>query len=345
MKKLSAILLLFVAITLSAVAQNSSPKYVFYLIGDGMGFEHMKLAKERLCFESFPSSGSVTTRSQSDEVTDSAAAGTALASGKKTSNGTLGMSPEHDQEYGSIIIDAQSAGRKTAIMSSVSLDHATPAAFYAHVPKRSMYYEVAEFVTNSKVDFFAGAGFKEPKQLFDKFRKAGYTILKGAEAEIAGQKIIWIQQDGKDENQVPYKVDRKDEQEEMNLPDMVDEAIEFLMATPNNGFLLVAEAGLIDWAAHENSVEKTRGEVEDFNDAVEEALDFYEEHPTETLIVVTSDHETGGLSLNANGTASWSTGGHSAADVPIFAIGVGAEEFQGKMDNTDVANKLRTLLK
>ncbi len=334
--------LLLATLSLSAVAQES-PKYIFYFIGDGMGYEHVKLTGEELCFESFPTKGSVATRSSSDEVTDSAAAGTALASGQKTSNGTLGMNAAHTKKLTSIIPDARAAGLSTAVLSSVSLDHATPAAFYAHVPKRSMYYEVSGFVAASGIDILAGAGFKDPKGNIAKIKKAGYQIVSGGDAELTGNgKFVWIQTEGKDENQVPYKVERGEG--DMALPDMVEEVVENLEQRPR-GFLVVAEGGLIDWGSHENSAEKTRGEVEDFDEAVAEALEFYKEHPAETLIIVTADHETGGLSFDSNGTAQWSSGGHTAADVPIYAIGVGAENFSGKMDNTDVPRKIRELLK
>ncbi len=334
--------LLLALICSISFASAQSPRYIFFMIGDGMGAEQVKLTNERPCFLNFPVTGEITTYSADADITDSAAAGTALSTGKKTSNGTVGMSPDHSENYYSIVADAMSAGYGTAIMTSVSLDHATPASFYAHRPSRNDYYEISGFVAESGVNIFAGAGFKDPRENLKAMKKAGYKIVRGQDANINGKKVIWIQDETADQSQLPYKYNRGEN--DMELPDMLEEVIDALEKS-HKKFFVMAEGGMIDWACHDNNAYLARGEVEDFDEAVQEALDFYEDHRSETLIVVTADHETGGLTVNEDGSVSWTTDYHTGANVPVYAIGVGAEKFQGTLNNIDIPNILRTLIK
>lgn len=338
MKKTLLILLL---VTLSVMGMAQKPKYVFYFIGDGMGFNHVALGGgDSLCFTKFPAKGNLTTKSASSKITDSAAAGTALATGSKTSNGTLGMLPDRETKLKSVAYDAHQSGRMVGILTTVSVDHATPAAFYANVEQRGMAYEIASQLPTTGFELFAGAGFVKPKELFDTFADSAYVVVRGRNAELTSPKMIWIQDEGKNMGELPFALsDRK--ADDMTLPEMTKKAITFLSSDESKGFFMMVEGGKIDWAAHSNNALNVRGEVIDFAQAVAHALAFYEAHPDQTLIVVTADHETGGLSLDPIG---WSSKDHTAANVPIYAIGVGADNFAKPLDNTQVPQIIRTLL-
>lgn len=337
MKKIAFIsILLLCSITL----WGKGPKYVFYFIGDGMGMNHVELGGgDSLNFTQFPYKGTLTTHSANKKITDSAAAGTALATGTKTANGTLGLSADLKTKLKSVAYTAKETGRKVGIISSVSIDHATPAAFYANAESRNMSYEIASQLPTSGFDLFAGAGFVKPKELFQTFADSLYTIIRGKDAVLDGQKIVWIQEVGKDVGELPYAATKR-QADDLTLPIFTQKAIEFLANNTSKGFFMMVEGGKIDWASHANSAKNARGEVQDFAQAISHAIKFYEIHPEETLIIVTADHETGGLSLNPT---RWSSMDHTAANVPIYSIGVGAEKFGKDLDNTDVAKIIETL--
>ncbi len=295
-------------------------------------------------YDHFPIVGTQQTASTNSDVTDSAAAGTALATAQRTSNGTIAMDATHSKQLPSMMIKAKELGWKTAVLSSVSLDHATPAAFYAHSKSRNSYHKISDWVTIAGLDIYAGAGFKDLRDNLTKFKREGYTIFRGEDADIEdARRVVWIQQSGKNSSQLPYKVDRDDD--DMELPDMLEETIEWMEENRAERFIVMAEGGLIDWASHDNNARRVAGEVEDLIDTVEEALDFYEDHPNETLIIVTADHETGGLYFDSQGKAKWTTTGHTDADVPVFAIGVGAENFKGSYKNSELSQKIFDLIK
>ena len=299
--------------------QEKKAKYVFYFIGDGMGVNQvngteMYLAEKEgriglkpLNFTQFPVVNVATTYSRYNSVTCSAAAGTALATGSKTKNGTIGMDSLHKAPLYSVAVKAKNAGKKVGITTSVSVDHATPAAFYAHQPNRSMYYEIGTDLPKAGFDFYAGAGFLRPDNkkdstamnLFELYDREGYTLIRGME-EYANQsgeaaKIIFIQQEGSDQGSLPYAIDRKEG--DLTLAQITENAIQFLTRNNDNGFFLMVEGGKIDWACHGNDAATVFTEVVDMSEAVQKALDFYNQHPDETLIVITADHETGGIVL------------------------------------------------
>ncbi len=317
MKRILAIVLflLFGSFQYDAVAQV---KYVFYFIGDGMGVNQVNAAEmykaeqegrlgvSRLSFTKFPYATVATTYSASNGVTDSAAAGTALATGHKTKNGTIGMDSLQQNPLQSVAERAKAAGRHVGIMSTVSVDNATPAVFYAHQPDRNMYYEIACDIPKSGFEFFGGSGFMAPDRKFDKteapdihgvLEKAGYRVVRGTKGMMNigdAEKVVLIQEQGADTSGFPYAIDRTPE--DMTLPQVVSEAIEFLNKD-DAGFFLMAEGGKIDWACHKNDVGTMIPELLDFSDAVQVAYEFYLKHPDETLIVVSADHETGGFVL------------------------------------------------
>ena len=322
MKRLTYLMLFML---LAVVAQAQQAKYVFYFIGDGMGLNQVnttemylgekqgRIGTEPLCFASFPVAGMATTFSASNSITDSAAGGTALATGVKTYNGAIGVDANKERVM-SVAERAKRAGKKVGVTTSVSVDHATPAAFYGHQPDRSMYYEIALQLPEAGFDFYAGSGFLKPARTFDKkdapsiypiIEQAGYTIARGIDEYQAkagdADKMVLIQKDGTDASSLPYAIDRNEG--DMTLAQITESAIDFLSRDNKKGFFLMVEGGKIDWACHSNDPATMVKEVIDMDNAVRVAYEFYKKHPKETLIVITADHETGGLGLgNSNYT-------------------------------------------
>lgn len=268
------------------------------------------LGRVQTLMTTFPYSGHAATFSKSNGITDSAAAGTCLASGHKTNNGMLGMN-EDTVRIPSIAEELKAQGWGIGIMTTVAIDHATPAAFYAHVPERDKYYKIGEQLAESNFDFFGGAGFHHPQgkhddkpvNLYRNAEKAGYTIAHGIEEAVSYQssaisKMILVQatddQGAKHGDNLPYAIDRKEG--DLTLTQIVSTAIPFLDARYDKFFMMV-EGGMIDYACHGDDAATAIGETWDMDEAMRVAYAFYEQHPDETLIVVTADHETGGLAL------------------------------------------------
>ena len=310
---------LFFVLLTSGMAYAQQAKYVFYFIGDGMGVNQvngteMYLAEQEgrigvkpLLFTTFPAGTMATTFSATNSVTDSSAAGTALATGAKTYNGAIGMDDDKNVLQ-SVAEQARKSGKKVGIATSVSVDHATPAAFYAHQPQRSMYYEIALDLPKAGFDFYAGGGFLKPATTADKkeapsifpiMEDAGYTIARGLDEYKAkaadAKRMVLIQKEGAEPSCLPYAIDR--EAGDLTLPEITESAVSFLTKGNRKGFFLMVEGGKIDWACHSNDPATTFEEVIDLDNAVKVAYEFYKKHPKETLIVVTADHETGGAGL------------------------------------------------
>lgn len=320
--RLSIILLMFLfALTLSA---QGKAKYVFYFIGDGMGVNQVNAAEtylgalqgrigiEPLCFPSFPYSAFVNTQSATNGVTDSAAGGTALACGQKTKNGTLGMLKDLTTSVSSIADWARQSGAAVGITTSVAIDHATPAAFYAHVKERHEQYTIGKQLVESANDFYAGSDFTIPTDpeypngptLYEEANAKGFTISRGyadyQKRAANAKKMILLQSEEAskaDRYSIPYALDRKDG--DLTLTDITRAGIDFLMKKQGekNGFFMMIEGGKIDWACHANDLAFIP-ELIDMDNAVKVAYDFYKQHPDETLIIVTADHETGGIVLS-----------------------------------------------
>lgn len=322
MKRLTYLMLFML---LAVVAQAQQAKYVFYFIGDGMGLNQVnttemylgekqgRIGTEPLCFASFPVAGMATSYSATNSITDSSAGGTALATGVKTYNGAIGVDANKERVM-SVAERAKRAGKKVGVTTSVSIDHATPAAFYGHQPDRSMYYEIALQLPEAGFDFYAGSGFLKPARTFDKkdapsiypiFEQVGYTIARGldeykAKADGAG-KMVLMQKEGASSSSLPYAIDRREG--DLTLAQITESAIDFLSRDNKKGFFLMVEGGKIDWACHANDPATMVKEIVDLDEAVRVAYEFYKKHPKETLIVITADHETGGLALgNSNYT-------------------------------------------
>ncbi len=392
MKKFS-LLLLILLLPLVASAQQKA-KYVFYFIGDGMGFNHVSLTEywlgytqdvfdsRPLSFSAFPVLGWAVTHSESNLITDSAAAGTALSTGSKTKNGMLATGPD-STALESISYKIHDAGYKVGISSTVGINHATPAAFYGHNVNRSNYYEIASEIPASEFEFFAGGGAIESTgddedrvSVYEAIGKGGYVIAEGmddfAAKKDGAEKMMLLQKDGRLRTELPYAIDMKED--DMTQADLVRASIDFLYEEDGEGFFVMSEGGRIDWASHGNDTKAVILETLSLSDAVAEAVRFYNEHPDETLIVVTADHETGGLTLSwekgynlyldkleeircskdkvseeerermneisHEAHIGWTTGDHSAANVPVFAIGAGSGLFSGRMDNTDIPKRI-----
>ncbi len=271
------------------------------------------LGRVQTLMTTFPYSGSAGSYSKSNGITDSAAAGTCLATGQKTKNGMLGLGPD-SARLTTIAEDLKAQGWGIGIMTTVAIDHATPGAFYGHVAKRSMYYEIGQQLSESGFDFFGGAGFhypqgkknKEEVNLYRLAEERGYTVVHRMEelSEIPESrytdisKMILVQKDDdqgtKHGSNLSYAIDRKEG--DLTLRQIVRTAIPFLAARHERFFMMV-EGGMVDYACHGDDAATAFGEVWDMDEAMREAYAFYEQHPDETLIVVTADHETGGLAL------------------------------------------------
>jgi alkaline phosphatase len=270
-----------------------------------------------LLFTQFPYATVAHTFSASNGVTDSAAAGTALATGNKTKNGAIGVNKDM-AEVNSVAVWAKNNGYKVGISTSVSIDHATPASFYAHENSRNNSYQIGLDLIESNFDFYAGSDFVNPnnknakdgktyESLYDLTAKAGYTLARGykdyQKKAKKAQKMILFQSEAasaKDNGSIPYAIDRQ--KGDMTLSEITRAGINFLSKNNEKGFFLMVEGGKIDWACHSNDGATVLTEVQDFDNAIKVAYEFYEQHPEETLIVITADHETGGLSL---GTGSY----------------------------------------
>jgi len=322
MKKIFFIILYSVFCTLYSF---SEVKYLFYFIGDGMGANQVLLSemyrsavqgqplgRVQTLMTTFPYSGHASSYSATNGITDSAAAGTCLATGSKTRNGMLGLGPD-SARLTTIAEDLKAQGWGIGIMTTVAIDHATPAAFYAHVPNRDKYYKIGQQLPESNFDFFSGAGFHhpqgkhddKPQNLYRLAEEAGYTIAHGLEeaSSITSSrdhvisKLILVQPGDSGlhhGSNLPYAIDRKPG--DLTLAQIVSTAIPFLDARYERFFMMV-EGGMIDYACHGDDAATAIGEVWDMDEAMRVAYDFYLAHPDETLIVVTADHETGGLAL------------------------------------------------
>ena len=407
------------------------PKYIFYFIGDGMGPSHILATElylgelqgvigrpQKLVFTQFPESAFVTTFSASNGVTDSAASGTALSTGYKTSNGRIGTDADGNDIY-SVAFDAKNAGMAVGIATTVCINHATPSAFYAHNTDRNNYNEIAQWMLEADYDFYAGGDAKcstaQRNDLYGRAEKQGYTIARGyddykSKAKKA-DKMMLYQKNVAEE--VPYAIDRT--KDDLTLAQITKAGIDFLSKkNKKEGFFMMVEGGKIDYASHRDDAATMIHEMLDFNAAIEEAYEFYKKHKDETLIIVTADHETGGIVLGYTGQykldlkvlesqkvsvdnlvsmleslkettwgkvaemvkenvgveprgnhsaeesvnmnhdlayriaydavydldrkalISWASGNHSGTFVPLFAIGEGADKFNGVIDNTDI---------
>lgn len=302
-----ATLIVFLAVTAAAIAQT--PKYVIYFIGDGMGCNQVyatqaynkAMGLEPVNFYSFPVRALITTYSASSLVTDSSAAGTALSTGTKIKNGVCGIDMAGNilktvSEY------AQEKGIGTGVATTVGINHATPAAFYGHTQSRADYDILSQQLIDSKMDFAAGASFIKgkgselaPKDWVAKAENAGIKVFYGKDKykTVKGKRVICLS-DNIDVDRLEYAIDRKSGQTE--LADFTAAGLDYLYTNfSKKGFVFMVEGGKIDYACHAKDAATAVAEVNDLAKSVQLAIDFYNKHPKETLIIVTADHETGGM--------------------------------------------------
>lgn len=320
MFKVNKIVLLSSLLMTSMSYAANSPKYVFYMIGDGMSSAQRQITEyyleeqdhnsnERLAIDSMPVSGIITTRSADTLVTDSAAAGTALATGVKTDNGVIGLDV-NGHKLRTLLEGARDQGKATGLITTTRLTHATPATFIAKNENRNEENEIAEDYVNSNIDFLAGGGYrhfvtgkdskrKDNKDLVKVFDKEGYRTFIGKSSTSdflkyqpkSGDHVLALFT----KSHLPYALDRVEGQTP-SLVELTAKGID-LLSKDKDGFFLMVEGGRIDHAAHANDVAGVIGDTIAFDNTVKQALAFYKKHPNETLIVVVGDHETGGMGL------------------------------------------------
>lgn len=294
--------------------RSAEPRYIFYFIGDGMGTGHVMAAQtynrvalgneEPLLMLQLPVGGVITTYSASSTVTDSAAAGTALATGKKTRNSMLGMDAD-TIAVTSIAEELHNAGWGVGLVTTVSPDDATPGAFYAHVPARRMTYEIGRQAAESGYEFIAGSSWRgrydkkgEATDLYDYFRTFSdldmVTTVDSARSSKARRIFLTSAAPFNDSN-VGLTIDSIEGA--LTLPEMTAACLEHMQRVSPDRFFMMVEGGNIDHVGHGNDAGSVIIETLNFDKALRHAYDFYLEHPEETLIIVTADHETGGLSV------------------------------------------------
>ena len=343
---------LSMAVSITSCQQSSDntfvdrPKNIVLLIGDGMGLTQMSSLyfgkTDRVHFERFAHIGLIKTWSAREKVTDSAAAATAFASGVKSYNGALGVD-EDTMHVATILEYAADQGLRTGVLATSSITHATPAAFYAHVESRNMHETIAAQLPDTPVHFFAAGGLEffvdreDGQNLIEKLEGNGFTMgtkTLPESIDTRGKYGFLLAPDG-----MPRMLDGRG----AFLPNATSLALDYLGAG-NDGFFMMIESSQIDWGGHANDEDYIITEVQDFNDVVGLVMDFAEANG-ETLVVVTADHETGGYALSAGENyqvtrGTFSTGGHTATLIPVYAFGPGADSFAGIYQNTDIYHKM-----
>lgn len=301
-----------IMLAVAVVAVAESPKYIFYFIGDGMGYGQVNTtqtylrdvysADSVLTMLQLPVAGVVLTYSASNPITDSTAAGTALATGVKTKNGMIGLTPD-SVAVSSIAEQLKVKGYGVGIITSVAPDDATPGAFYANVPSRNNYYEIGVQAAESGFEFMAGAelrGLKRkgvPTDLMDVMKRSGVEVVYGLDkfAETTSNRVILLATNRPHDNGIGYAIDSV--AGAMKLDRMVETGISHLMKHTPDRFFMMVEGGEIDHAGHANDGATIVRDVIAFDESLRVAMDFYRQHPDETLILVTADHETGGFAI------------------------------------------------
>ncbi|MBN2735336.1 MAG: alkaline phosphatase [Spirochaetales bacterium] len=288
---------------------SAKAKYIFLFIGDGMGQAHIDIAEayqksqkgSSLSFTGFPYQCKTTTYNEQGYITDSAAAATALATGQKTYNGLISQNI-NGKNLKTIVEILADKGMKTGIISSVSMDHSTPGAFYAHSVSRYNYYQIAMQAATSPVDYFGGGPFLDSYVPSDQLNPkeamvdAGWIVSEDPfrihfQGDIRSKLYTYQPNRNNEKDSLPYCIDATTE--DVSMADFTEIGIKRLKNP--KGFFMMIEGGKIDWASHANDIATMVHEVIGFSKAVEKAIDFYNEYPDETLIIVTADHETGDL--------------------------------------------------
>jgi len=331
--------------------KSKKPKNIILMIGDGMGtaqiFAGLTANHGNLFLNNFKHVGFSETQSANHYITDSAAGGTALSSGYRTYNGAIGVDTD-TIAHSTILEIAENEGKATGLISTSAITHATPASFIAHQPSRNMYEAIAGDFLKTDIDVFIGGGYKhftdrkDGKDLTVDLKKNGYTVLqdmndieKVKSGKLAGLTAF---------EHNPVASERAD-----MLPRATEAALNILSHN-RKGFFIMIEGSQIDWGGHQNNTNYVAEEMLDFDRSIGKALDFAANNG-ETLIVVTADHETGGMAITDGNMktgkveGSFIEGDHSGVMVPVFAFGPGADQFSGIMRNEEIGKKLISLIK
>lgn len=334
--------------TTAQTVSNPKVENIILMIGDGMGVSQVNAgitANNGLHIEKAQFVGFSKTSSADNYITDSGAGGTALATGTKTNNGAISVDV-NGNNIKTILEIAAENGLSTGVVASCAITHATPASFVAHQQSRGLQEEIAIDFLNSDITLFIGGGKKyfnnrsDNRNLLTELANNGFKValdMESVKNTTSGKLAALVA----DEHPEAYP-----ERGEF-LTESVETAINILKDN-QNGFFLMVEGSQIDWAGHAHDTEYTINEVIDFDRAVKVAFDFADQNPG-TLVIVTADHETGGMALTAGDLstnevrASWGTGGHTAVMVPVFAYGSGAKQFAGIYENTDIFEKMLSL--
>ncbi|OPZ30573.1 MAG: Alkaline phosphatase 3 precursor [Bacteroidetes bacterium ADurb.BinA174] len=330
--------------------KSDSPKNVVLFIGDGMGVAHfyagLTANRGDLFIQNCKYIGFSKTYSSNRYVTDSAAGATAISTGTKTYNGAIGVGPDKNP-IKTILEEASEKGLATGLVSTSSITHATPASFIAHQASRSQEEDIAADFLKTDIDVFIGGGYdfftkrEDGRNLVNELMRKGYTIERELSKieNYKGKKLAGLT--------APKGNPRMSERGNM-LPISTHTAIKILQQN-EKGFFLMVEGSFIDSGGHGNNTVQVVEEMLDFDQAVGKALEFAAENG-ETLVIITADHETGGMTINDGSfetgmvKGAYTSTGHTGVMVPIFAYGPGASEFIGIMENTDIHAKIKKLL-
>ncbi len=336
-----------------AVQIDPGPFSVILFIGDGTGLSHWtaaRIAYNDLAIDRFPVVGLVGTRSSNSRITDSAAGATAFAAGVKTYNGAIGMGPD-TTAVRTVLELAAHRGKATGLVATSTLTHATPASFAAHVPSREFHFEIAEQLAEADVDVMLGGGrgYFDPavrpdgENLLAELRDRA-TVVDTAPALLELDLSMVERLVGFTSSNNPPTARKRSP----NLAQLTEMALQVL-ERDRDGFFLMVEGSQIDWASHDKaSFDVLLPEIQDLDMAIRSALQFQKRRPN-TLVVVVADHETGGLALHGDEMgvfrAHYTTDGHTATMVPLFAIGPGANAMAGIMENDYVGRVLLELVR
>jgi alkaline phosphatase len=333
------------------LSNGKNPKNIILMIGDGMGTSQIYAGyiakKGNLNMQKFPITGFSITYSADDLITDSAASGTAMATGSKTNNGMVSVDPENDR-LENIVEIVEKDGKSTGLVATSTITHATPACFIAHVESRNDYERIAWQFLETDIDVFIGGGAVhfierlDQRDLTIDLAEKGYELCYSMEAleTATSDKIAGLVYEASPPSMLQGRGNM--------LSKSTQKAIEVLSRN-ENGFFLMVESSQIDWGNHQNNIAYQTLEVNDFDNVIGEVLEYAREDG-ETLVIVTADHETGGLGINGGNLKKgdldpgYTTMGHTGVMVPVLAYGPKSELFSGIYDNTEIFFKMMKAL-
>lgn len=334
--------------------EGQKAKNVVLMIGDGMGLTQVSAAmfsnNKSLAMEGFPVTGLQKTHCYDDLITDSGAGATAMACGVKTFKFAVGVN--HDTvACKSILEEAEERGMATGLVATSTIVHATPAAFIAHQPMRAFHEAIAADFMDTEIDYFVGGGRnyfnkrQDNRDLILELKQNGYHISDFQQEPLEAVILNGSTNFGyftSDKDPISRELGRR------YLPFASEFGLHFLNNRSREGFFMMIEGSQIDWAGHSNDAEQMIRETLDFDGAVEKVLK-YAQRKGDTLVIVTADHETGGMAIQPGSVKgeldiAFITNEHTPTMVPVFAYGPGAELFSGIYDNTEIYHKMRKAL-